>query len=73
MNVLTAGIRPALAGLAAGASGTDLAEASSANVRWQMKRLLQRSAILRKAQAEGRLKVFGAMYDVDTGRVTFLD
>ncbi|MEY4948391.1 MAG: hypothetical protein RL698_602 [Pseudomonadota bacterium] len=73
MNVLTAGIRPALAGLAAGASGTDLAEASSANVRWQMKRLLQRSAILRKAQAEGRLKVLSAMYDVDTGRVTFLD
>jgi carbonic anhydrase len=47
--------------------------AVEANVRYQMKTLLARSEILRKAQAEGKLTVLGGIYDVDTGAVRFLD
>ena len=51
----------------------DMNAAVEANVRYQMKTLLARSEILRKAQAEGKLTVLGGIYDVDTGAVRFLD
>ncbi len=70
-------IVPALVGLAPptlGANGKlDLTPASEANVRWQMKQLLGRSEMLTKAHSEGKLSLHGAMYDVDTGVVRFLD
>jgi len=47
--------------------------AAEANARWQLKELLARSSILRQAVADGELAVFCAIYDVDTGRVRFLD
>jgi len=41
------------------------------NVRQQMRKL-EESAILRDAKAKG-VQVLGAVYDVDTGTVRFLD
>jgi carbonic anhydrase len=35
--------------------------------------MLERSAILRKAADEGRMQMLGAIYDVDTGKVRFID
>ncbi len=67
MSSITNAIRPAVVGL------TDVTEASTANVRWQMKQLSERSEILRSAQAAGTLQIIGAMYNVETGRVQFLD
>lgn len=46
--------------------------AVEANVRWSMKQLLQIPAA-RKAAAEKRVALKGAMYDIATGRVRFLD
>ena len=43
------------------------------NVRLNVEALLNRSTILHDLSAEGRIKVVGAMHNVSTGRVTFLD
>lgn len=67
MNVFTSAIRPAVV------AGATPSEAEVANVRWQMKQLVERSEMLRAAQAAGTLAVLGAMYDVETGAVLFLD
>ena len=42
------------------------------NVRQSMKEISARSPYLRKYLDEGKVKLVGAMYDVATGRVTFL-
>lgn len=74
MPVFTAAIRPAVAQFARPeGEKVDLLAAEEANVRWQMKQLLDRSEILRTAQANGSLTMLAAMYDVETGRVRFLD
>jgi carbonic anhydrase len=80
MPVFTAAVAPAIAAMPKpaakpqGADGKpDLTAAVEANVRWQLDKLLERSEILRKAKADGKLTVYGAIYDVDTGRVRFLD
>lgn len=75
--VLAKAIAPAVADVAKNGkedkSPALMNAAVEANVRFQMKTLLARSEILRKAQAEGKLTVLGGIYDVDTGAVRFLD
>ena len=43
------------------------------NVRQTVDNILERSAVLRERVEAGKLKVIGAMYDVATGAVTFLE
>jgi carbonic anhydrase len=43
------------------------------NVRQSMQEIRQRSAYVKTYLDEGKVKLVGAMYDVATGRVTFLD
>ena len=38
-----------------------------------MTQILAGSEMLRKAHADGKLGLLGAIYDVDSGRVRFLD
>jgi carbonic anhydrase len=38
-----------------------------------MLELLKNSPLLQKAHADGKLQIMGAVYDVETGRVRFLD
>lgn len=42
-------------------------------VRFQMRVLVESSDLLGAALREGKLRVIGGIYDVDTGRVAFLD
>ena len=49
-----------------------LATAVEANVRWSM-RQIRETPEGRAYKAEGRAKLFGAVYEIDTGRVRFLD
>ncbi len=54
--------------------GSELIEATViANVRESVKDMLQGGAILKSAVAEGHVRVEGAVYDLHTGRVTWLD
>lgn len=55
-------------------SNHDFVEAvSAANVRLTARRLVDQSPILAGLVKEGRLRVAPALYDLSTGRVTFLD
>ena len=49
-----------------------LAQAVEANVRWSMRQILE-SPEGRERQAEGRMKLVGAIYQLETGRVRFFE
>lgn len=63
-------IGPAVAAVGA---PTDTRSVAEANVRLVAGQILDRSPILAARVREGRLRVTGALYDLDTGRATFLD
>jgi carbonic anhydrase len=77
MGMLTAAIRPGLEQLikekGAKSEAALLDAAVEANVRFQMRQVDATSELLKKAHAEGKIQVLGAIYDVDTGKVRFLD
>ena len=50
-----------------------LNHAVEALVRYQMIELIKNSELLQKAKADGKLQILGAVYDVQTGRVRFLE
>lgn len=50
-----------------------LNHAVEALTRYQMIEVIKNSELLQKAKADGKLQVMGAVYDVETGRVRFLD
>jgi carbonic anhydrase len=47
-------------------------DAVLANVQYQVKKLYKNSDILSKLVAEKKLKIVGAVYDIDTGKVTVI-
>lgn len=49
-----------------------LAQAVEANVRWSMRQILE-TPEGRERQVEGRFQLVGAVYEVETGRVRFLE
>jgi carbonic anhydrase len=49
-----------------------LAQAVEANVRWTMRQILE-SPEGRERQAEGRVKLVGAIYEIETGLARFLE
>lgn len=63
-------IRPAIAA-SEGESGDRLTNAVKANVRLQVQRL-QTSSVLASAVQEGKLKIVGAYYDLDTGEISLV-
>jgi carbonic anhydrase len=72
IELLLANILPGLESLDADASSpTRLASAVEANVRWSM-RHLRETPEGQARMAEGILKLVGAIYELETGRVRFL-
>lgn len=63
-------IRPAVTA-SEGKAGDRLTNAIKENVRLQVQRL-QTSSVIAKAVAQGKLKVVGAYYDLDTGEVSLV-
>ena len=57
----------------------DLSKADQLNhaveelTRYQMIEVIKNSKLLQKAKADGKLQVMGAVYDVETGKVRFLE
>ena len=43
------------------------------NVRFAVAAIVERSPVIRELVAQGALKVVGAVYEVETGHVTFLE
>jgi carbonic anhydrase len=66
-------ITPGLAGINPDAGPEDMLKAGvEANVRWSMRQLLE-TPEAKQRQQEGVLKLVGAVYELTTGRVRFLD
>ena len=49
-----------------------LERAVEANVRWSMRQILE-SPEGRERQAQGQMKLVGAIYEIETGHVRFLE
>jgi carbonic anhydrase len=72
IHILLEGILPALPELEAGLSPKEeLARAVEANVRHTVRAILE-SPEGKARQAEGRIKIVGAIYEIESGRVRFL-
>jgi carbonic anhydrase len=67
IDAIVAAIRPGIAG----AKTVD--EATTANVRAVMARIREKSTILAGAERDGKMKIVGAVYTINTGKVAFLD
>ena len=73
IQILVDSILPGLADLDPQLSPEEmLAQAVEANVRWSMRQILE-TPEGRERQAEGRVKLIGAIYEIETGRVRFLE
>lgn len=73
IQLLVDSILPGLADLDPGLSAEEmLAQAVEANVRWTMHRILD-SPEGREGQTDGRMQLVGAVYEIGTGRVRFLE
>ncbi|MBD2681856.1 MULTISPECIES: carbonic anhydrase [Nostoc] len=66
------GIKPALANINL-ATGNTSDDAVIANVKYQAKKLEESSVILTKLLRAGKLKIVGACYDLDTGKVNIVN
>ena len=72
IQILVDGILPGLADLDTQLDpNTMLAQAVEANVRWSMRQILE-TPEGRERQADGSVKLVGAIYEIETGRVQFL-
>jgi len=73
IQIIVKSILPGLAELDSDRSGKDqLERAVEANVRWSMKQLLE-TPEGKKAAREGRKRLVGAVFEINSGRVRFLD
>jgi carbonic anhydrase len=72
IQILVNNIVPGLSGLNSRLSDQDqLAQAVEANVRWSMKQLME-TPEGKHAAREGRKRLVGAVFEIDSGRVGFL-
>jgi carbonic anhydrase len=73
IEVLLSSVLPGLDGIAPGSPpGEQLAEAVEANVRWTI-RQIRETPEAQARQAEGVMQLVGAVAEISTGRVRFLD
>ncbi len=76
---LLADIRPAVELVEAERPNVNVCETphidhiAEVNVQRTIKDIRQKSPVLQGLESEGKLKIVGAMYDVSTGKVSFLD
>ncbi|MHC5742841.1 MAG: carbonic anhydrase [Nostoc sp.] len=53
-------------------TGDNMQDAVIANIQYQTEKLQESSTILAKLLGEGKLKIVGACYDIDTGKVNII-
>ncbi|RCJ37696.1 carbonic anhydrase [Nostoc punctiforme NIES-2108] len=53
-------------------TGDNMQDAVIANIQYQTEKLQESSTILAKLLGEGKLKIIGACYDIDTGKVNII-
>lgn len=65
-------IKPALSRIK-GKSGDPVEDAVISNIQYQIEELKQNSVILAQSMLEGKLKIVGGRYDLDTGDVNMIE
>jgi carbonic anhydrase len=74
MSRLTDALRPGIGSIRRNLSKDATVNAAvQAVVRFQMRALIESSDLLAEAHKQDKLRIIGGVYDVDTGRVEFLD
>jgi carbonic anhydrase len=71
MGFIIEGIKPALERVRL-TTGDIQEDAVIANIQYQVQELSNKSTILAKFVSEGKLKIVGGLYDLDTGKVTVI-
>lgn len=73
MSLIVENIKPALEIFKFASTSKNLVDnAVIANIKYQVQKLLESSTILTRLSRQGQLKIVGARYDLDTGRVSIL-
>ncbi|MDZ8187894.1 MAG: carbonic anhydrase [Nostoc sp. ChiSLP02] len=71
IGFIVEGIKPALANTKLTTDSTS-DDAVKANIKYQVQKLQENSTLLAKLAREGKLKIIGACYDIDTGKVNMI-
>ncbi|MEH2054832.1 MAG: carbonic anhydrase [Nostoc sp.] len=71
IGLIIEGIKPSLERIKF-RTGDNMQDAVIANIQYQTEKLQENSTILAKLLREGKLKIVGACYDIDTGKVNII-
>ena len=72
ITALLSKVKPAIADVENRIGSIEVEEVTKANVHQSIKEIRAKSALLNDLEAEGKIKIVGAIYHVENGNVTFL-
>lgn len=72
ITALLSKVKPAIADVENRIGSIEVEEVTKANVHHSIKEIRAKSALLNDLEAEGKIKIVGAIYHVENGNVTFL-
>ena len=72
ITALLSKVKPAIANVQETAGEVEVEEVTKANVNQSIKEIRENSSMLADLETEGKIKIFGAVYHVEDGRVSYL-
>ena len=72
ITALLSKVKPAIANIKLRDGEVEVEEVTKANVHQSIKEIREKSSILADLETEGKIKIVGAVYHVEDGRVTYL-
>lgn len=72
ITALLSKVKPAIANIKQRDGEVEVEEVTKANVHQSIKEIKEKSSILADLETEGKIKIVGAVYHVEDGRVTYL-
>ena len=72
ITALLSKVKPAIANVKERDGEVEVEEVTKANVHQSIKEIREKSSILADLETEGKIKIVGAVYHVEDGRVTYL-
>ena len=72
ITALLSKVKPAIANVQERDGEVEVEEVTKANVHQSIKEIREKSSILADLETEGKIKIVGAVYHVEDGRVTYL-
>ena len=72
ITALLSKVKPAIANVQETDGEVEVEEVTKANVNQSIKEIRENSSILADLETEGKIKIFGAVYHVEDGRVSYL-